>query len=344
MKKLGFFILFLAVVALVGGSRLIRLYNPQAIDAKKNTDLYLNETTNLEELSSLLVDSLQVTTNQSELNWAANILGWRKFQPGHYDIDSSYTYDDFLSKLAKGNQDPIELTIVPGQRQDKIISFLASRMRFDSTAIDSVLSDSTFLAENSLNDTTMIGRLFPATYDLYWTSSARQVLKRILNEYDKQITESFRERMDELEMSPNEVLTLASIIEWEAIHDDEKPKISGLYWNRLDRGMLLQADPTVNYAVDKQRRLYYKDYKIDHPYNTYIHKGLPPGPINNPSLSSVRAALYPDEHEYIYMVARPNGYHAFTETYAKHQQKSREWREYLERQENNTDTSENASG
>jgi UPF0755 protein len=89
----------------------------------------------------------------------------------------------------------------------------------------------------------------------------------------------------------------------------------------------------VNYAVNEQRRLYYKDYEVDHPYNTYQNRGLPPGPINNPSLSAIKAALNPEEHDYLFMVARPNGYHAFTETYAEHQQKSAEWRSYIEEQQ-----------
>lgn len=339
MKKLGLFILFLLVVGLVGGSRWMRLNDSQAIYTERNSDLYLRDTLKLAELSRILSDSLQAIEDKEELQWAANLLGWRTFQPGHYNIDSGYTYNAFLSKLAKGNQDPIALTIVPGQSKERIISFLASRMRFDSLDIHQTLNDSSFFDGRPFNQQTLVGRLFPATYDLYWTSSAKSVLERVFREFDKQVVDAYRDRMEELGMTTDEVLALASIIEWEAIHDDEKAKISGLYWNRLNRGMLLQADPTVNYAVGERRRLYYKDYNIDHPYNTYQNKGLPPGPINNPSLSSIEAALYPSDHDYLFMVARPNGYHAFTETYAEHQQKSAEWKEYLKQLEN-----ENESG
>ena len=97
--------------------------------------------------------------------------------------------------------------------------------------------------------------------------------------------------------------------------------------------MYLQADPTVSYALKEQRRLYFKDYEIDNPYNTYTNKGLPPGPINNPSLSSIKATLYPQDHNYLFMVAQPNGYHAFTRTYAEHERKSKEWRNYLQNQQ-----------
>lgn len=333
MKKVGLAILFVCVVALVGGSRLMRLYNPNAIKTEKKADLYLEEKTDLEQLSRLLSDSLHAVNDESEFKWAANLLGWRTYQPGHYAIDGGITYEKFLSKLAKGIQDPIPVTIVPGQPEDRIFSFLSKRMRFDSTAIYRAVNDSSFLAGQGISDSVFVGRLFPATYDLYWTAPPRKVLKRIFSEFNKQVAGPLSKRAEELDMSLNEILALASIVEWEAIHEEEKSKISGLYWNRLKRGMLLQADPTVSYALGEQRRLYNKDYTIDHPYNTYIHRGLPPGPVNNPSLSSIKAALDPAEHDFLYMVAQPNGYHAFTKTYAQHQQKSAEWRKYMKKME-----------
>lgn len=160
MKKVGLAILFLAVVALVGGTRLLRLTDSQAIHTSSNADLYLNSKTDLERLSQILSDSLNAVDDTEELKWAANLLGWRTFQPGHYNIDSGYTYDNFLAKLAKGNQDPITLTVVPGQSKDKIFSFLANRMQFDSTSLYQTVYDSTFLAEHEVNRQKMVGHLF----------------------------------------------------------------------------------------------------------------------------------------------------------------------------------------
>lgn len=334
MKRFsGLLILFIAVVALVGGSRLMRLANPEAISASGKQALYLEEPVNLQELSTILVDSIGAVEDETELLWAAKMLGWRNFQPGHYNLDKSYSYDGFLSKLARGIQDPITITIIPGQSRDTITDFLSHRLRFDSLAIQEVLTDSSFLAEQNITPKTLIGHLFPATYDVYWTAAPEKVMTRIFEEFDHQVVEQYRGRINELDKNLTEIITLASIIEWEAAREDEKPKISGLYWNRLNRGMLLQADPTVNFAVKKRRRLYYSDYKVDHPYNTYVNPGLPPGPITNPSLSSIEAALYPADHNYLFMVATPSGYHEFTQTYAEHQQKSAEWRNYLEEQE-----------
>lgn len=334
MKRFtGLLLLFICVVALVGGSRLLRLNDPDVIASSGEMAIYLEEPVKLEQLSAILVDSTGVVDDKTELKWAANLLGWRNFQPGHYAIDQNYSYDEFLSKLARGNQDPVTITIIPGQSRERIADFLSSQLRFDLLAIQKVLEDTSYLADKDIADKLLIGHLFPATYHLYWTSPPEVIMDRIFEEFNHQIVEQYRGRINELDKSLNEIITLASIIEWEAARDDEKPKISGLYWNRLNRGMLLQADPTVNFAVKKRRRLYYKDYKVDHPYNTYVNKGLPPGPVTNPSLSSIEAALYPADHDYIYMVAKPNGYHAFTKTYAEHQRKSAQWRNYLKEQE-----------
>lgn len=130
-----------------------------------------------------------------------------------------------------------------------------------------------------------------------------------------------------MKLTLNEVLTMASIVEGEAMYDDERPVIAGVYYNRLRKRMRLQADPTVQYAVsDLPRRLSRSDLKIDSPYNTYEHYGLPPGPINNPGRKSILAALYPAKHQYLYFVSNYNGRHRFSRTYEEHQRHVREYR------------------
>jgi len=334
MKKTGLVLLFLASAAVVGGSRLMRLKDTSAIHPQHATDLYLRNKVHLPRLSYILVDSLHIASNKKELRWAANLLGWHSFQPGHYAINHNFTYESLLSKLAKGNQDPVSVTIVPGKREPSIALTLARKMRFDSAAVLQALKDSSFLAKEHLTRKTALGHLFPETYKFYWTSPPKIVLKHIFNEFNQKVIQPYHARFDSLKLSQKGIITLASIIEGEAAHNDEKPVISGLYWNRLKKNMYLQADPTVLYALKKRRRLHFKDYNVDSPYNTYKHKGLPPGPINNPSLSSIKAALFPANNDYLYMVARPNGYHSFSKTYAKHRQQSKKWRNYLRSQRN----------
>ena len=163
------------------------------------------------------------------------------------------------------------------------------------------------------------GYLFPDTYLLAEDVDAEGVIDKMVSEYNKNITPSMRKRMIELGLSEGEILTLASIIEGEAIYDSERPRISGVYHNRLKKRMRLQADPTIQYIIeDSPRRLLNKDLKIKSPYNTYLNYGLPPGPINNPGIESIKAALYPEKIDFLFFVARGDGYHTFTKTEKEH--------------------------
>jgi UPF0755 protein len=332
MKTAGYVILFLIVVGVVGGSRWRRLYKLDKIHSRGQTDLYLPKEIDLQQLSQIVIDSLQLSHNKKEFKWAAILLGWQTFKSGYYRINHNFSYNSFLAKLAKGNQDPISITIIPGRRESEIISTITRQMRFDSAAAYQVLEDSSFLAGEGISKAHVLGHLFPDTYQFYWTASPRMVFTRIFDEFNQKVTKPFAARFRKIDLSENEVLTLASIIQSEAVHNDEKTTISGLYWNRLKKNMKLQADPTIEFALKTHRRLYFADYKTKSPYNTYLHKGLPPGPIDNPDLSSIKAALFPADNDYLYMVAQPDGYHAFSKTYAKHRQQSKKWRTYLSKQ------------
>lgn len=318
-------------ITVIAGTRLSRLANTHSISSDKPVSIYLQEKTDLTQLSKIMADS-GLIESRDELIWAGRLLGWNRFNAGHYEIDGSYSYDVLLSRMARGIQDPISLTILPGLDRKRLVTAISSNFSFDSSRLSDVFTDSSFLAENNLTEQELIGRMLPNTYSIYWTSEPKAVVKKILNEFDSAILEKYRERFVELDRSVDEIVTLASIIEWEAYHEDEKPKISGLYWNRLEQGMRLQADPTVNFVVGERRRLLYDDYQIEHPYNTYLNRGLPPGPITNPSESSIEAALFPQEHEYIYMVANPQGYHIFSETFEEHKRESAKWRDWLREQ------------
>ena len=316
---------------IVAESRWSRLNDSNAISSDHAVDLYLDQTTKLPELTNVLEDS-GLIRSRNEFRWAADILGWHNFREGHYQIDHGFTYNRFLSKLARGIQDPVSMTILPGRMKGEIITSVSQDLQFDSLAFAKILSDSTFLSSVDLQKKDVIGRLYPNTYSLYWTSSPKSVFKRILQVFNKTVVSAHKSRFNELDKSVDDIVTLASIIEWEAKVDSEKSVISGLYWNRIKRGMRLQADPTINFIIGKRRRLLYEDYKIDNPYNTYLHRGLPPGPITNPSLSSIKAALYPQDNDYLYMVASPDGSHAFSKTFEEHKQKSAKWRKWIQKQ------------
>jgi len=317
--------------ALVALPRWNRLYRQPVFSAKDSVELYLEKEMDREGLIQLLKQK-DLHYDGQVLRWSQQMLRWNTFEAGHYVFSKDVSYEQLFSRLGKGLQDPIRLLLLPGQSRQRLVKKISNSFKFDSLALEHTLSDSLFLEEAQLDSQDVIGRLYPATYQFYWTASPQEVLSRLFETFKENISAKYRSRLDQIDYSLDEIITLASIIEWESAEDSEKPIISGLYWNRLRKGMRLQADPTVNYAVGKRRRLTYEDYKVEHPYNTYLHAGLPPGPISNPSKTSIEAALYPEEHDYLYMVASPDGTHNFSETYREHLRKSAEWRRWLEKQ------------
>lgn len=342
-ELLGGVLLLALAVALVGGHRLSRLTNARAIHSAEPLSLYLHQPVSLDSLAAMLADS-GVVRSREEVIWAGRLLGWNRFAEGHYQVEGGYSYDVFLSRMARGIQDPVTVTVLPGMTRQRLAGRLSEQLRFDSAAVGSALRDSALLAELGTDRRGLMGRMLPDTYSIYWTTNPANLLKRVVKEFNRVIVQEYEPRIREVGYSLDEILTLASIIEWEASREEEKKTISGLYWNRLRRGMRMQADATVNYALGERRRLLYEDYSYDHPYNTYLHSGLPPGPITNPAKSSVEAALYPEDHDYLYMVANPEGYHVFSETFEEHRRQSEKWRKWLREQYRLKKEKEDSSG
>jgi UPF0755 protein len=164
------------------------------------------------------------------------------------------------------------------------------------------------------------GYLYPSTYLVRYGATAHEVVKMMVDEFQAQWRPEWNARLAALHMTRHQVLTLASIIEGEVRFGPDRPYVSSVYHNRLDRGMRLQADPTVIYALGRRRRLYEKDYATRSRYNTYLIDGLPPTPINQPSAASMEAALYPAHTNLLYLVARPDGKHVFSRSLREHLQ------------------------
>lgn len=324
-------VVFLLIVLLVLSSRLTRLTSDTSIVFTEQTELILEDRTDLDQLIVKL-NSAEIEVDRDEIKWASRLLGWRNFLRGRYIFEGGYTYNSFFSKMARGIQDPVNFVILPGTTMERISETAGQKLHFSKQDLLNQLTDSSFLADNDFSKEDLLGRMLPETYLVYWTSSPKELVNKVLRQFENSVTTDFEDRAAELGYSMDEIITLASIVEWEAKFDEEKSTISGLYWNRLDQSMRLQADPTVNYALGERRRLLFEDYQIDHPFNTYQRNGLPPGPITNPSISTIEATLYPEQHDYLYMVANPEGGHVFTETFREHQAESEKWRIWLREQ------------
>jgi UPF0755 protein len=321
---------FLISVLMVFLSRYTRLENPSAIKVSEPV-LLLYDGGTLTELTAIMREN-GIEFDEMELQWASRILGWGSFRSGRYVLEPNMSYEAFLGKLVRGLQDPARIVIGAGLEQERLITRVANQFRFTADELRSAMNDPDILAELNIEPQHLIGRILPNSYELFWTASPEQFLKRMLQEFDRLVTDPYFDRIVELGMTVDEITTLGSIIEWEVRFVDEKPRVSGLYWNRLRIGMRLQADPTVNYAIGERRRLFNSDYLVNHPYNTYRINGLPPGPLNNPRISSIEAALYPESHNFFFMVATPDGYHTFTRTYDEHLRESRKWTNWLREQ------------
>jgi UPF0755 protein len=246
--------------------------------------------------------------------WAVQIMGKEKEIPvGTFRLVNAKSNYDIIDQLVYGSPERKKIRVLEGWSVNQIADHLNDVMGFDREEIIDIANDHRMLRKHGIKGTSMEGYLFPDTYFFFDGDSPGSILNHLANEFKNFWTVGNLARAQQLNMTKHEVVTLASIIEGEALYDKERPIISGVYHNRLNRGMRLQADPTIQYIIkDGPRRLLNQDLKIESPYNTYLYDGLPPGPINSPGKESLRAALYPEDNDYLFFVAKGDGYHSFT--------------------------------
>lgn len=278
-----------------------------------------------------VVDSLQrggILERAGTFTTIAQLTGWKdQVKPGHYTIESGASNYDLLDTIRKGLQTPVRLTIPPGSRPDVVAEVVAKQMNFSKDDFLMALNDSTLAAEAGTDTLHLFSYMLPETYFIYWLSDAPTVVKKIKSEFDSFFTDEMKTGAEAQGLTVDEVLRVASIVEWETNHVPEKPRVAGVYLNRLKKRWRLDADPTVQYALleieGKRRRLFFRDYDIQHPYNTYQFRGLPPGPVTNPSPTSIQAVVNPEEHSYMFFVTKGDGSHTFTRTLREHVNASR---------------------
>ena len=234
---------------------------------------------------------------------------------------------EVLKKLAVSRDEFRSVTLPEGMTLARTLLLLATELNLDHQKMRQLATDPGYCRRLGVVAENLEGYLFPETYEIPLIMDEEQVIRMLVGHFFTVFESRMEERARQIGMSVREVVTLASIIEGEALMDKERATISAVYHNRLRLGMFLQADPTIQYVIeDGPRRLFYKDYKIDSPYNTYRHRGLPPGPVLNPGAASLRAALYPADVDYLYFVARGDGSHVFSRTAREHEEAKRKTR------------------
>lgn len=262
-------------------------------------------------------------------------------RPGHYIIKKGMNNNEIINSIRIGRV-PIKIRFNNQERLENLAGHLANQLETDSISLLQAMRDSSFLKAAGFNSNTALGMYIPNTYEIYWTTSAVEFRDKMLREYNSFWNEDRSGKADQLGLSRDEVMALAAIVQKETTKVQERPRVAGLYINRIKRGMPLQADPTVIYAKKLTdgdfdqviKRVLNGDLQIDSEYNTYRYGGVPPGPITMPDISSIDAVLNYEKHDYLYMVASIQnfGYHKFAKTHAQHVQNAVEYRQWINNQ------------
>jgi len=254
--------------------------------------------------------------------------GTERLQVGKYQFHSGMSNAEIFLSLREGrNNSLITVTIPEGLRARTQARLFARALGVDSARYMALVNDHGFVRNSGFDGPNLEGFLLPETYRLVWGIDEKEVIEKQVGEFKQFFTDSLEARARELGWTVRQAVILASIVEGEAVLDEERPTIAGVYHNRLRTGMKLEADPTLQFIFGTgPRRVLYTDLRNPNPYNTYLYPGLPPGPVNNPGKASILASLYPQQHGYLYFVANTRGGHWFARTYEEHVQNVRKYR------------------
>ena len=290
------------------------------------------------------LENKQVIYSKSIFVLTGRILGYQdEIIPGSYSFPNGITNLDVLKKITDVNSVRYYTVTIPeGMNIRQIGRLLHRQTGLDSARFVEETYNDSLIALLGIEADNLEGFLFPDTYQFSLSHSGgneKEIIRIMVSEFRKKLSDTLLQSIENENLNLIDVVTMASIIEGETKYEPERKIISGVYYNRLKKRMKLEADPTVQYVLPDgpKPRLKYSDLKYPSPYNTYLNRGLPPGPINNPGLSSIIAAIYPEKHKYLYFVAKGDGSHRFAETYNEHKKNIQEYRKFLQEQtERNT--------
>jgi UPF0755 protein len=249
--------------------------------------------------------------------------------------------NEIINTLRSKNE-PVWVTFNNQERVEDLAGRIATQIEADSISLLQMMTDSAFLKDQGFNRQNALSMYIPNKYQFFWNTSAEDFRQRMKTEYDRFWNSERLQQAKEIGLTPHEVTVVASIVQKETAKIDERQKVAGVYMNRIQKGWKLEADPTVIYALKDQlqdfdtiiKRVLYKDLKIDSPYNTYMYRHLPPGPITMPDISSIDAVLDYEDHDYFYFVADVQnfGYHKFAKTLAQHNRNKSEYVRWINQQ------------
>lgn len=308
-------------------------FTPNFMVDREDALIAIPKGTTFKELESRLYKEGYINDMVS-FSFLAKVKGLQtSVKPGMYLVKKDMTNSEAVNMFFRGIQTPVKLTFSNARKLEDLAGRLTINIELDSAELAPYLLTDSIARSYGFDTRTFISMFLPNTYEVYWTVSPKDLLDRMKTEYDRFWNEKRRQKADSIGLTPQQVATLASIVDWETNKMDEAPRLAGVYLNRLKRGIPLQADPTVVFATGdfSIRRVLRLHTELDSPYNTYKYPGLPPGPIMLPSIASIEAVLNYENHKYLYFCAKDDfsGYHAFAKTLIEHNQNAMKFQKAL---------------
>ncbi len=336
MRKILIFLLsFIIIAALVVGLLFRQwIWGPNVKEDLTKTEFKIPTGSNYNDVLRLLKKN-KILYNYTSFDFIAGVMKYKKDKvaPGRYILKGGMSNRELISMLRAGLQTPLNITFNNVRTVEELVGRISRYIEADSTEIVKLLHDSTYIAKLGYNKYNILTMFIPNTYQFFWNTDPEEFLERMKKEHDKFWNNKRLEKANKIGLNPVEVFTLASIVEKETLANEEKPVIASVYLNRLKKGMLLQADPTVVYATQnfKLKRVLNKHLKVESPYNTYLNKGLPPGPICMPDVGTIDSVLNAKDTDYLFFCAKPNGHgrHAFAKTNRQHINNANKYRRWL---------------
>ena len=300
---------------------------------KKETYLYIPTGASFDKVADSL-NKYEILNDQMSFYFLSKLLKYREqIKPGKYLLQKNMSNWEAIKMLKRGRQTPVKLTFNNVRLKTDLAEKVDAKLELSASALNKSLSNEATAKEYGFTAETFMCMFIPNTYEMYWTISTKDFLDKMHKEYQKFWNSERTQKAKTIGMTPVEVTILASIVEAETNKNDEKPRVAGVYKNRLNVNMPLQADPTVKFAVGdfSIKRIYSGHLALNSPYNTYMYAGLPPGPIDLPSVTSIDAVLNYEKHNYLYFCAHHDlsGHHDFAATYAEHQLNAEKYRKAL---------------
>jgi len=339
MKR--FFVIFALISIVVGGLFAWRyyrwIYNGNTSPALENAILLIPDGSTFESLIDSL-NSKNYLINEKSFRWVADRMQFRDInvKPGRYLIPPEVNNRSLINMLRLAEQTPVALIVRPSTTLELLAKRVSLQLMMDSSELIQYIQN-TYLNTSDYTPESLLSLFIPNTYEVYWDISPEKLINRFEREQSNFWNAERKDAAEKNGLTPYEIYTLASIVERETQSAEERPIIAGVYLNRLKRNMLLQADPTVLFALGDFtiQRVLYVHLEVDSPYNTYKYAGLPPGPIAMPSMSSLIAVLNPAKHNYIFFCVKPGGGgHAFAGTLSEHNRNARAYQSWLNNRKN----------